>query len=79
MLIADILFAVYTSAYNAQEWFIKSLLDSLWMSSYLLFGYALFEFSFSLQDAYKNIVTKMQDRKILQEEINQKISSESKK
>lgn len=63
MLIADILFAAYTTQYTKQEWLIKSLLDSLWMFSYLLFGYALFELRFSLHDTYQSIVTKMKERK----------------
>ncbi len=52
-LIADILFAIYTTQYDNQEWFYKSLLDSFWTAGYLLFAYALFEFGFSIQDTYK--------------------------
>jgi hypothetical protein len=58
MLIADILFAIYAQQYTMQDSFIKSLLDSLWMLSYLLFGYGLFEFRFSIQEVYKTAVMK---------------------
>jgi len=56
MLVADILFAIYADQYNQQVWFYKSLLDSFWMGAYLLFGFALFDFGFSIQDIYKKIV-----------------------
>jgi hypothetical protein len=54
-LIADILFALFTVQYKAEMWFYKSLLDSLWMLSYLIFAYALFDLSFSLTDAFQRI------------------------
>jgi hypothetical protein len=54
-LIADILFAVHTNQYNNGMWFYKSMLDSLWIAGYLLFGYALFDIGFSIQEAYMKI------------------------
>lgn len=61
-LIADILFALYTNEYTMQVWFYKSLLDSFWMAGYLFFALAFFEFSFSLQDAYKQAVLNAQNK-----------------
>lgn len=61
-LIADILFALYNVEYTMQDWFYKSLLDSFWMAGYLVFALALFEFSFSIQDAYKNVVLQAQNK-----------------
>ena len=58
MLVADILFAMYTDQYSNQVWFYKSLLDSFWMGAYVLFGYALFDFGFSIQEVYKTIQQK---------------------
>ena len=55
LLVADILFAMYADQYNAQVWFYKSLLDSFWMGAYVVFGYALFEFGFSIEDIYKKL------------------------
>lgn len=53
-LVADILFAIFSIEYQTEVFF-KSLLDSLWMLSYLTFAYGLFDFSFSLTDAYQRI------------------------
>lgn len=61
-LVADILFAMYTVEYTMQEWFYKSLLDSFWIASYLLFGYALCEFSISLQEAYQKVVLRSMEK-----------------
>lgn len=44
MLIADILFAIYYDQYKGEEWFYRSLLDTLWMLSYILFAQGLFSF-----------------------------------
>jgi hypothetical protein len=55
ILVADILFAIYVEQYEMLDWFYKSLLDSFWMISYLLFALALFEFGFSIQDIYQKI------------------------
>jgi hypothetical protein len=54
-LVADVLYAIYTGEYESQVWFYKSLLDTLWMSGYLLFAYALFSYRFSITDAYAQI------------------------
>ena len=51
MLVADVLFAIFTSQYKAEVWFYRSLLDSLWMIAYLLFANGLFSFGFSIRDA----------------------------
>lgn len=63
-LIADILFAMYTSEYTMQVWFYKSLLDSFWIAGYLVFAFALFEFSFSIQDAYQKALLQAQNKGI---------------
>lgn len=61
-LVADILFALYNREYTMQVWFYKSLLDSFWMAGYLFFAFALFEFSFLIQDAYQKAVSQAQDK-----------------
>lgn len=53
MLIADILFAMYTPQYKAEVWFYRSLLDSMWMAGYTFFANALFDLGFSLYIANK--------------------------
>lgn len=54
-LVGDILFAIYTTQYDRQIWFYKSLLDSFWVAGYLLFASAMFDFAFSIQEAYQKI------------------------
>lgn len=61
-LVADILFAIYRDHYTMQEWFYKSLLDTFWILGYLLFAAALFEFSFSIQDAYHKAVAQANEK-----------------
>ncbi|HSW89102.1 MAG TPA: hypothetical protein VLG12_08110 [Candidatus Saccharimonadales bacterium] len=51
MLIADILFAIFTQQYNKEVWFYKSLLDSFWMASYIFSANALFDLGMSLRSA----------------------------
>ena len=55
-LIADILFAMYTGQYKAQIALYRNSLDALWMISYLLFAYGLFDFGFSIKEAQHKIL-----------------------
>lgn len=55
MLIADILFGIYTDQYKAQIGIYRYSIDSLYMLSYLIMAYILFNFGFSVRDAGKNI------------------------
>lgn len=48
ILVADILFAIHSEAYEKEVWFWKSLLDSFWMLGYILFAFAFFDFGFSI-------------------------------
>lgn len=50
-LFGDILFAIFNIQYKEEIWFYKSLLDSLWMASYIFFANALFDFGASLLSA----------------------------
>lgn len=55
MLIADVLFAVYTGQYEARVMFYKSLIDTFFMLSYLLLSFGLFNFGFSLEEVTETI------------------------
>ena len=66
-LIADILFAIFTIQYKNEVWFYKILLDSLWMLGYMLFGYGLFSFGFSILTVKKLLKT-LPPQKIVEEE-----------
>lgn len=57
MLVADILFAIYSDQYNEQVWFYKSLLDSFWMASYLLFAYAFFDWGLSVSELSEKMIS----------------------
>jgi hypothetical protein len=52
-LAADITWSFYPNQYHDEVWFYKSLLDTLWMIGYLCFAQTLFQFGFSIADAYK--------------------------
>jgi hypothetical protein len=60
IFVADIIFAIDEGQY--QLWFYKSLLDSLWMGGYIFFTYALCEFGFSVQDAYRKLLNQPQKK-----------------
>lgn len=53
LLATDIMWSFNIDAYHNEEWLIKSLLDTTWMLSYLFFAWSLFDFGFSIKDAYK--------------------------
>lgn len=55
-LIADILFAIYQGAYQAQIPLYRNSLDELWMLSYLIFTIGIFDFGFSVLEARKKII-----------------------
>lgn len=54
-LIADILFAIYTPSYKTNVGIFKNLIDSLYMLSYLLFAYSLFNFGLTIKEINKKI------------------------
>lgn len=61
ILVADILFAIFTTYYTDTESLYRSLTDSIWILSYLLFAHALFNFGISIQSAQqmlKNLLAK---------------------
>jgi hypothetical protein len=58
MLIADILFAMFTNQYESHVGFYKSIIDSFFMLSYVLFAYGLFDFAFSLEDITHKFTSK---------------------
>lgn len=62
MLGGDILFAIYTDAYNQTSSFTRSFVDFLWIISYMLFAYALLSFAFSIQSAH-NYIQSLQKKK----------------
>ena len=51
ILVADILFAIFTTYYNEAYSFYRSLTDSIWILAYLLFAHALFNLGISIQAA----------------------------
>lgn len=55
MLCGDILYAIHTVAYTSEVWLYKSLIDTFFMGSYLLFAWGLFDFGFSLKETKKHI------------------------
>lgn len=55
VLTADITWSFYSSQYHNEVWFYKSLLDTIWMLAYLSYAKALFDFGFSIDDAYAKI------------------------
>lgn len=50
-LVADILFAIFTDAYNAQGTFQRNLIDTVWILSYVLFAHAMFSFGLTIEAA----------------------------
>jgi len=50
MLIADILFAIFTMDYESGVGMYKTIIDGFFMLSYLLFAYGLFDLAFSLEE-----------------------------
>jgi hypothetical protein len=52
-IVGDIFLAIYLTQYNNEVWFYKSFFDSISMVSSLLTAAMLFEYGFSINDAYK--------------------------
>lgn len=64
ILIADILFAIFTKFYTDPGSFYRSLTDSIWILSYLLFANALFNFGIAIQSA-QTMLEKLLEKKTL--------------
>jgi hypothetical protein len=58
MLVGDILFAQFNDPYKNEVWFYKSLLDTVWITSYTFFASGLFNFGFSILKAKTHIKNK---------------------
>jgi len=54
-LAADITWSFYSTQYHDEVWFYKSLIDTCWMVGYVCFALTLFQFGFSITDAYKMV------------------------
>jgi hypothetical protein len=56
-LVADVLYAVYEVEYESLLWFYKSLIDTFFIGSYLLFAYAMFDFGISILEAFTKVMS----------------------
>lgn len=53
IIVGDILFALYNDAYQANNTFYKTVIDSFYMFGYIFFAHGMIEFTFSLEQIRK--------------------------